>query len=54
MIKATFITPPKGVKVQSTTQTKNGITIIVKPQSITVMVNSQPNVLNNFRKGCEL
>ena len=55
MIKQKFSTPAQGARVQRSTQTKNGITLIVEPNNITVLVESKSKKFNNdFRNGVEL
>ena len=54
MIKEKFSIPAQGVRVQKTTQIKNGITLIFESNTVTVLYAPERKIFNNFRKGVEL
>ena len=54
MITQKFSTPVQGARVQKSVQTKGNITVIVEPDSITVMVQKQRKIKTDYRKGVEL
>ena len=54
MIKQKFSTPVQGTRVQRSTQTKGGITLIVERKNITVIVEPERKIFNDFREGVEL
>lgn len=54
MLKQKFSTPVQGTRVQRSVQTKGGITLILEPKSVTVIVEPERKVKNDFREGVEL
>jgi hypothetical protein len=54
MIKEKFSIPAQGVRVQKTTQIKNGITLIVENNTVTVIIQPELKIFNDYRKGVEL
>jgi hypothetical protein len=54
MIKEKFSIPAQGVRVQKTTQIKNGITLILESNTATVLIQPEIKILTDFRKGVEL
>ena len=52
MIKQKFSTPAQGARVQRSTQTKNGITLILESNTVTVEVQETTNK-NNAKKALD-